>query len=1055
MPIDQTTADLEGAHGLLPLAALIVARAESAPEAPVIQATGATALCNRDLLELSNYVGNALKCAGFGASARIALTAEDGPEFAAAAVSIAAQATCVPLNPRMAPAAWKEMLTHLRIDAVVAPKEIIAAQSAAKALELPLFTLSPAPEKGAGAFVLAGTFRNDQDQAALHPPGLDDVAFVLPTSGTTARPKAVPLTHRNIAHSGCNTGAALALTNEDRLIGVLPIHHAHGLISGLMATLYAGASVIVLRGFSARSFFDHLARFRPTWLTAVPAIHQAILDAAPIHGPALQDHSLRLIRSASAPMPGPRFDALTTLFGVPVIETYGMTEAASQIASTPLKSWRDKPGSVGKSAGPEITILDDEGIPLQAGAVGQIALRGPNMTLGYEDPAATVSAFTTDGWFLTGDLGQLDSDGSLFIVGRLKEIINRGGTKILPGCIESVLARHPTVVEAAAFGTPHERLGEEVAAAVVCAQGAKFDEAALRQFAFDSGDLADTEVPRRIVLIEALPKTLTGKVQRALLADRLGLQRQAEAPANTATEFQIIDIWREVMARETFSATDDFFHLGGDSLMAVEVALLMAERFNVTLTLRTFFEAPTPRALAAVVQASKPETVAYQIKKTSAGTVQKPVSISQERILSLESAIPGLPTHTVPIVYFIDGPFDPAVFQKALRTLIARHEVFRSIYRKAAGQWMITPTGAVNLHLKVEDWRWAGALSHDGFLLAALENEVWDILDPTKSAPMRARILHLAEHRHALMLIFHHVAMDNWTIKAFIEEAFQHYGDLLLNRALAHPNPRHQFSDFAAWQRDWAKGQTAAQQRSYWIDRLSGLRTAFPAQSDSGTGFVTGRANVAIPKEVVDLLTAQGKAAGATLFMALIAAFKVFLHANFLQDDITIVVPTANRSRPATGDILGPVANNAAIRTNTAAFGFGATLTAVRDAVLDADAHQELPFEIVIDDLLEADPTAAAALCDVYVSLVDSFEPDFKTLELTLRRMAEDQAFETPLPFGSTKLMFLLKMVDGAIVGTCIFKPQFFDDAMMEDLLGALTDKIPHMVVESDLSTVD
>lgn len=1046
MPIDQINPYLESAYGLLPLAKLISARADSAPEDSVIEAAGTEALRNRDLLKLSNHVGNTLKCAGFGASARIALTAEDGPEFAAAAVSIAAQATCVPLNPGMAPAVWKEMLVHLRIDAIVVPKDFVVARSAAKALELPVFTLSPAPDNGAGAFVLVGTDRKRQDQSTTQLPELDDVAFVLPTSGTTARPKAVPLTHRNIAHSGCNTGAALALTNEDRLIGVLPIHHAHGLISGLMATLYAGASVIVLRGFSAGSFFDHLARFRPTWLTAVPAIHQAILDAAPTHGSALKDHSLRLIRSASAPLPGPRFDALSTLFGVPVIETYGMTEAASQIASTSLECWRDKPGSVGKAAGPEIAIFDDEGIPQNVGAVGQIALRGSNMTLGYDDPAATASAFTNDGWFLTGDLGQLDADGSLFIVGRLKEIINRGGAKILPGRVESALTRHPAVAEAAAFGAPHARLGEEVAAAVVCAKGAKIDEAVLRQFAFDSGDLADTEVPRRIVFVDALPKTLTGKVQRALLADRLGFLRQAKEPASTATELQILDIWRDVMGRETISATDDFFHLGGDSLMAVEVALLMAERFNVALTLRTFFEAPTPRALAAVVRASEPETVAYQIKKAPVGAVQKLVSFSQERILSLESNLPGLPTHTVPIVYFIDGPFEPAVFQNALRILIARHEVFRSIYRKVAGQWVSTPTAAVNLRLEVEDWRWAGSLPHDGFLLDALENEVWDILDPTKSASLRTRILQLAEHRHALMLVFHHIAMDNWTIKAFIEEAFQHYGDLLLNRALAHPNPRHQFSDFAAWQLDWAKGQAAAQQRRYWIDRLSGLRTTFPVRKDSGVGFCTGRVNVALPKDTVDLLTARAKATGATLFMALIAAVKVFLHETFLQDDIAIVVPTANRSRPSTGDILGPVANNAAIRTKSAARGFGATLAAVRGAVLDADAHQELPFEIVMDDLLDADPTAAAALCDVYLSLVDSLEPDFEALGLNLSRMVEDQAFETPLPFGSTKLMFLLKMVDGAIVGTCVFKPHFFDHSAMEDLMAALTDKIPYMV---------
>lgn len=1056
MPPDKLHAEMDTAPTLQSLAAMIARRATAAPDASAIETAGAMPLNNRALQALSTSVHQAINAAGLDSFSRIALTAPDGPEFAAAATTIAAHAVCVPLNPNLGPDAWYDMLKNLRVDALVAPESCTEARAATLALGLPVLDLGPVPESGAGAFTLHCTdpkIRPGTKRSA--DPGLDDVTFVLPTSGTTGKPKAVPLTHRNIAHAARNTGAALDLTKYDRLIGVLPLHHAHGLISGLMATLYAGASVIVLRGFSTQAFFDHLKRFRPTWLTAVPAIHQAILDAAPGNAPALEKHSLRLIRSASAPMPGPQFDALARLFGIPVIETYGMTEAASQIASTPVALWRERPGAVGKAAGPEIAILDDKDQPQPPDVVGQITLRGPNMTLGYDDPVATASAFTRDGWFRTGDLGRLDADGFLFIVGRLKEVINRGGAKIFPGRIETVLTQHSSVVEAAAFAVPHRRLGEEVAAAVVAADGCEIIEADLRRFALNSGELADTEVPRRILTVKSLPKTLTGKIRRAELAEGLGLTRPKDDQAVSAHESEVIAIWQDVMGINIIGATDDFFHLGGDSLMAVETALRLAEQFDVSLTLRDFFEAPTPRAMANRLRNAEPDLRHFQIIKSPPGVMQKPVSMSQERMLLLESAWAGLPTNTVPLVYFVQGPFSPKIFETSLRGLIARHEIFRTIYRKVAGKWVGIPTATVNLRLEAEDWRWASTLDNDGFILDALENEVWDILDPTKSAPFRIRVLQLGNERHALMLMYHHIAMDNWTIRAFVAEIFEHYRDIQAKRPLSRPPPRFQFAEFASWQESWTTGSVAAAQRHYWMEKLKGLRPVLPAKRTKSIGFGTGRTNVALPKDVVDALTTRAASAGATLFMGVIAALKVFLRATFRRNDVTIVVPTANRSRPATGDLLGPIANNAAIRTNVAGKGFDAALAAVRDAVLEADAHQELPFEMVMDNLAREDAVAADSLSDIYLSLVDTFEPTLDDLGLTLHRMTEDQAFETPMPFGSSKLMFLLKLVDGAILGTCIFKPHYFDDAEMDDLMDAFSDAVPHMIASNSVAAVD
>lgn len=275
----------------------------------------------------------------------------------------------------------------------------------------------------------------------------------------------VPLTHRNVCLSAYNAGHVLSLTSRDRLLNVLPLFHAHGLISGLLTALAAGSSVICTDGFDSSSFFGWMRELQPTWYTAVPTIHRALLTAAEANPDRARSSSLRVIRSASASLAPAILRGLEATFGVPVLETYGMTEAASQIAANPFEL--RKVGSVGRAAGPEIAIMDETGRTLASGARGEIMLRGPNMSRGYyNDEAATRAAFR-NGWFRTGDLGYLDADGYLFIVGRIKDVINRGGQKISPLEVEEVLLGHPAVLEAGVFAVPHSKLGENVAAVVV------------------------------------------------------------------------------------------------------------------------------------------------------------------------------------------------------------------------------------------------------------------------------------------------------------------------------------------------------------------------------------------------------------------------------------------------------------------------------------------------------------------------------------------------------------------------------------------------------------
>jgi acyl-CoA synthetase (AMP-forming)/AMP-acid ligase II len=348
-----------------------------------------------------------------------------------------------------------------------------------------------------------------------------DVALLLHTSGTTSRPKIVPLSQHNLAVSAVSIRRAVALSPADRCLNVMPLFHIHGLMAAVLASFAAGASVVCTPGFNALRFFAWLDEFQPTWYTAVPTMHQAILARSARNPESVERARLRLIRSSSSSLPPQVMADLERTFRCPVIESYGMTEASHQMASNPLPPEARKPGTVGIAAGPEIAIMAAGGQLLAPGEVGEVVIRGPSVTRGYRNnPAANAASFT-DGWFHTGDQGVLDDEGYLTLTGRLKEIINRGGEKVAPLEVDNVLSAHPAVAQALTFAMPHPKLGEEVAAAIVLKEGQSASESEIRDFAAER--LADFKVPRKLVFLDEIPKGATGKLQRIGLAERLGL----------------------------------------------------------------------------------------------------------------------------------------------------------------------------------------------------------------------------------------------------------------------------------------------------------------------------------------------------------------------------------------------------------------------------------------------------------------------------------------------------------------------------------------------------
>ncbi|MCZ6631803.1 MAG: acyl--CoA ligase [bacterium] len=457
---------------------------------------------------------------GIGRNDRVAIVLPNGPEMATAFVSIAAGATTAPLNPVYRGEEFDFYLSDLGAKALVVEQGSTSpAIEVAEARQIPIIRIVSDENNPAGLFEMVSELSAFVSSGG--PAETDDVALVLHTSGTTSRPKIVPLTHQNVCASARNIRTTLMLTPDDLCMNVMPLFHIHGLMAAVLSSLSVGASVFCTPGFNALQFFSWLEKANPTWYTAVPTMHQTILARAGRNQEIIAGARLRFVRSSSASLPAQVMQELEQTFDAPVVEAYAMTESAHQMTCNALPPGVRKPGTVGPAAGPEVSVMDEAGALLPVGSVGEVVIRGPNVTLGYENnPTANAEAYT-NGWFRTGDQGVLDDDGYLTITGRLKEIINRGGEKISPREIDDVLMDHPAVQQVVTFAIPHDKLGEEVAAAIVLREGTEATEREIRTFA--SEHLAHFKVPRKVLFLDEIPKGPTGKIQRIGLAEKLGI----------------------------------------------------------------------------------------------------------------------------------------------------------------------------------------------------------------------------------------------------------------------------------------------------------------------------------------------------------------------------------------------------------------------------------------------------------------------------------------------------------------------------------------------------
>ena len=450
-------------------------------------------------------------------SDRAAIVLPNGPLMASSFLSISSYMSAAPLNPSYKQEEFEFYLDDLKPKfLLVEPNSKSLAVIAAKNLNIPVFEMKISDNQPLGTFELF-----DKETDYKNPNDYDE-ALVLHTSGTTSRPKIVPLSNLNIFTSAVNISKSLKLTTDDHCLNIMPLFHIHGLIAVLSASAKVGASVCASNGFNALKFLDLAETQNITWYSGVPTMHQAILLRAQKNSDKAKKLNLRFIRSSSASLPPAIFKQLNDIFQTPVIEAYGMTEATHQMTSNPLPPAIQKPGLVGMPAGPEICIMKDKNEKLSQGEIGEICIKGDNVTNGYENnPEANKQSFVND-WFRTGDEGFFDEDGYLKISGRLKEIINKGGEKISPLEVDNILMDFPPIDQALCFGYKDKMLGEDIAVAIKLKENKSCTEDDIKSYANEK--LAKFKIPKKIFIVEDIPKGATGKLQRIGLAKKFGLE---------------------------------------------------------------------------------------------------------------------------------------------------------------------------------------------------------------------------------------------------------------------------------------------------------------------------------------------------------------------------------------------------------------------------------------------------------------------------------------------------------------------------------------------------
>ena len=1047
---------------------LLEYHAKRIPDAPAILAPGRVPLTYGRLYQHIEDIAATLRAMGIGRHDRVVVVLPNGPEMAVAILAVAASAVCAPMNPAYHAEELDRYFAGLRPRALITQAGIDSpARRVALSRGVRVIELSTLVEAEAGLFTLSGDLEDAPSDELISP---DDVAVLLLTSGTTAQPKIVPQTHASICASAYSSVAAWALTETDRCINMLPLFHGHGLHNTLMASLAAGASVVCTPGLDVNSFFGWLTALQPTWYSAVSTIHQAILAQVPQSRERLAECRLRFIRSGSAPLPAHILTGLESTFEAPVIEYYAMTETTSTpIASNPLPPAQRKAGSAGMPVTLDVAIIDERGAALTNGQTGEVVVRGAGVMPGYDgDPKATEAAFAGD-WFKTGDVGFFDADGYLFLVSRIREIINRGGEKIAPQEVDEVLLEHPAVAEAVTFAVPHPTLGQDVASAVVLRSEGIATATELRQFAI--GRIADFKVPGQVLVLSKIPKGPTGKVQRVGLADKLGVGGRTALPDDfvaprTALEKLLAKRWAELLELKRIGIHDNFFASGGDSLLATRVLGHIYGLTEIEFEVARFFQAPTVAEVAhhleQVIAASKVARASSALARATRQNGVTPASIAQEHLCRLQHALPGIPFFNILYALRIISPCDDAILQRCMNEIARRHEILRTTFILVDGRYVQVIAPQLIPGLAFDDLRPLPRAKKQTVAHKFVQEEALHSFDLAKGPLIRARLLRLADREYLLLISLHQVICDGWSLGVLVEELTTLYDALSAGADLPLPPLPIQYADFAHWQGHWKSDPEFVAQLAYWREQLRGplpamqLAKANPRRTIDGLR--TDRREWALPASLAQAATGFAREGGGTLFMVLVAALKTLLHCYLAQDDVRVATNVANRNRPGTAGLIGPLVNTVILRTGLSGDPTPRELLGrVRESVLAAFAHQDVPIEAIAQSLSRESGGKPAALANIMLLFQNATLRSFPRSgrKLVIEEASPSTMLPLVTPPGFDVILMLHEGAHG-LRGTCVYKPHLFGAKTIDRLLQNFQNVLECMVTRPDrpISTI-
>jgi amino acid adenylation domain-containing protein len=927
--------------------------AHGKPSDVAIMAPGREALDYERLWRIAGELARFLVLRGLRRGDAVAIVMPDGPEQVMAFLAVAQVAVCAPLNPAFRAPEFEFTLADLRAQALIVQAGTDSpAVSVAQRMGIEVIEALPDERGPAGALTFKSCGEGRKTEEPSYP---DDTALVLHTSATTGQPKLVPLTHGQLTAMVAVSRQALPEADAGRVLIITPQFHLQCIMSYLVQ-LFSGGTSICTAGFRPDRFLEWMETFAPTHYTANPTLHRAILSLCPPGEPQAALRSLRFVTSLGALLTPELQEELERSLGVPVSNGYGLTEAG-RVTMTSLDPARRKPGSVGTCVGPDTVILGKDGEILTPGCEGEIALRGATVISGYaHNPEANRSAFL-NGWFRTGDLGVLDQDGFLFVTGRLKEMINRGAEKILPYEVEAVLSRHPMVAEAAVFGFPHPRLGEDIAAVVVLRPEAAMGEVDLRRFAAES--LADFKVPRRVLFVADIPKGRTGKYQRARLAEMLGLTdgipRKPDASAagpQDPLQDRVARIWADLLKVQKVSDTDDFIALGGDSLLALTMLGHVEEACGCelepgVLAIATNFA----QFLAAVREAPKKNGFAQAVpeRKPLPAGVGHTASLGQEALWCLDQTLPEPSALNLLFALKLKGHLRPTELRESLQRVLQRHEILRSRFRwQGEGLLQVVDT-ELSVDLPCTDL----SLLTTPRILETIVEVNRPRYDLAAGPLLRALLIKRAPEDYVLALSCHHTIFDAKSMHVLLAEWRTVYRALCLGEEPSLGPLSTPFRDHARRQRDRLAGEASHRHVEYWKHHLAGAPPLLELPTDRPRpreqGFEGGRVPIRIPAQLVLDLKAFAHNGGGTLSMTLLMGYQLLLGRLADQDDVVVGVSVPGRPDTDSGEQIGPFDNTLALRADLSGNPtVRECFQRVRQAALGGFAHQELPFEAVV-----------------------------------------------------------------------------------------------------------